>query len=407
MRIAFIGDLQYWKAEVEDLEYKMKQIASHSPDLAVVMGDFGGSQMRSVAGLEETKAHVDLIGCPWQAIMGNHDVEYNAEYMLDYDPEATFREVFGREPYSATVADGMLILCLSIERQPLDTLRTIHAVYVSDGRYEWVREQLKKHEGMPTLLVTHAHMAGAGIRCDRPLHTSATDTYLEQTFKPGRWQALIKEFPQIKAWCSAHLHMGHDYDSAITYRDGVMHISCGVMTCCTRDESANTRFIDIKDGKLTVLTLDHNNDSTLKSDAELDLSGNQPPKGRFYTTKKGEILVGAEDCPASVYKHPALDRYYVRTVKDLLWEYDGELWDFTGTVAYERKVKGLSTEGERLYMEYADGEIASIDLHSRKRWQYTDHINQDSRREEMLLGTPLLEIPFETRNSREGIYVIF
>lgn len=407
MRIAFIGDLQYWKAEVENLEFKMKQIAAHRPDLAIVMGDFGGSQMRSIPGLIETKEHVDLIGCPWQAIMGNHDVEYAHDYMRDYDPEASFRTVFGKEPYSATVIDGVLLLCLSVERQPLDTLRTIHAVYVSDRQYEWVKEQLKKHEGMPTILISHAHMAGAGIRCDRPLHTSATDTFLEQTFCPERWQALVKEFPQIKVWCSAHLHMGHDYDSAITYRDGVMHISCGVMTCCTRDESVNTRFIDIKGHKLIVSTLDHNNDKELIFNASLDLTGNEVPSGRFYTPKKGEILVGAEDKPVRVYKHPFLDKHFVATENDMLWEYDGELWEFMGAISYERKVKELSAEAERLYIEFADGETVSIDLTSRKRWQYTDHIIPDSRKEEKLLGTPLPLIPFKTRNSKEGIYVIF
>lgn len=407
MRIAFIGDLQYWKADIENLEYKMKQIASHHPDLAVVMGDFGGSKMRSVEGFEETKHHVDLIGCPWLAIMGNHDVEYNEEYMVNYDPVATFKDVFGKEPYSATVVDGVLLLCITIERQPIETLRTIHAVYVSDKQYEWVREELKKHEGMPTVLVTHAHMAGAGIRCDRPLHTSATDTYLEQTFCPERWQALTKEFPQIRAWCSAHLHMGHSYDSAITYRDGVMHISCGVMTCCTRDESANTRILDIKDGKLFVLTLDHNKDENLMLDACLDLNSNNPPKGRYYLPQKGEILVGAEDTPTSVYKHPYLDRYYVMTEKDLLWEYDGELWDFTGTVAYEEKVKSLSADTDRLYIEFDDGKIRSIDLHSRKRWQYKDHINREFLPETELKGERLKTIPFTTFTEKEGVYIKF
>ncbi len=407
MKIAFIGDLQYWKAEIENLEYKMKQVAAHKPDLAIVMGDFGGSKMRSVEGLEETKYHVDLIGCPWQAIMGNHDVEYNEEYMYNYDPVATFREVFGKEPYSATVTDGVLVLCITIERQPLDTLRTIHAVYVSDEQYEWAREQLKKHEGMPTILVTHAHMAGCGIRCDRPLHTSATDTYLEQTFKPERWQALTKEFPQIKAWCSAHLHMGHGYDSAITYRDGVMHISCGVMTCCTRDESCNTRIIDIQDGKMFVLTLDHNKDENLMLDACLDLNSNNPPKGRYYLPKKGEILVGSDDKPTAVYKHPYLDRYYIATENDLLWEYDGALWDFTGTIAYGEKTKSLSADSNRLYIEFGDGEIVSLDPHSRKRWQYTDHINRESRPEESLKGEMLETIPFTTFRKKEGLYVKF
>lgn len=407
MRIAFIGDLQYWKAEVENLGYKMKQIAAHSPDLAVVMGDFGGSKMRSVEGFEETKHHVELIGCPYEVIMGNHDVEYGEEYMRDFDPVDTVRRVFGKEPYSATVIDGVLVLCVTIERQPLDTLRTIHAVYVSDGQYEWVKEQLRNHEGMPTVLVTHAHMAGAGIRCDRPLHTSATDTFLEQTFRPERWQDLVKEFPQIRVWCSAHLHMGHDYDSAITYRDGVMHVSCGVMTCCTRDESCNTRFIDINDGKLSVLTLDHNNDKELIPDATLDLGANEPPEGRYYIPKKGEILVGAEDKPTAVYKHPYLDRYYVATEKDLLWEYDGDLWDFTGTIAYEEKIKSLSAENDRLYMEFDNGEILSIDTASRKRWQYRDHINRDAKTETERKGQPLEAVPFTTFTKKEGIYVKF
>ncbi len=407
MRIAFIGDLQYWKAEVENLGYKMKQISGHSPDLAVIMGDFGGSRMRSVEGFEETREHVELIGCRYVGIMGNHDVEYNEEYMKDFDPVATFRDVFGIEPYSATVIDGVLVLCVTIERQPIETLRTIHAVYVGDSQYEWVREQLKKHNGMPTVLVTHAHMAGSGLRCDRPLHNSATDTYLEQTFCPERWQALVKEFPQIKVWCSAHLHMGQSYDSAITWRDSVLHVSCGVMTCCTRDECANTRFIDINKGKLTVYTLDHNDDKELRVDATLTLEGDSDPTGRYYIPQKGEILVGAHDSPTAVYKHPYLDRYYVATEKDYLWEYDGELWDFTGTLAYERKVKSLSADADRLYIEFADGEIRSVAPHSRKRWQYRDHINQDFIPEDTLKGKTLEAVPYTTFTQKEGVYVKF
>lgn len=408
MRIAMIGDLQYWKAEVENLEYKMKQIAEKKPDLAIVMGDFGGSKMRSTEGLTETKEHVELIGCPWQAIMGNHDVEYSAEYMADYDPVKTFGQVFGKTPYSATLINGVLILCITIERQPLDTLRTIHAVYVSDEQYEWAREQLRIHKGIPTILVTHAHMAGCGIRCDRPLHTSATDTFLEQTFNPKRWQDLIKEFPQIKAWCSAHLHMGHDYDSAVTYRDGVTHISCGVMTCCTRDESCNTRILDITDdNKLIISTLDHNAPDELIWNATVDLNDTKAPEGRFYIPRKGEILIGVEDNPVAVYRHPHIDRYFIETEKELLWEYDGELWELMGTIAYERKISKLSAYADRLYIEFDDGIILSIDLNSRKRWQYTDHINREAIIESSLKGEELQAVPFSVFTKKEGVYVVF
>lgn len=146
MRIAFIGDLQYWKAEIENLEYKMKQIARHKPDFAVVMGDFGGSKMRSAEGLKETKDHVDLIGCPWQAIMGNHDVEYGPDNINAYDPMGTFRQVFGKEPWSATVINGVLVLCITVERQPFENMRTIHAVYVSDKQFAWAKQQLEAYK---------------------------------------------------------------------------------------------------------------------------------------------------------------------------------------------------------------------------------------------------------------------
>ena len=50
MRIALIGDLQYWMPWEEKLDFKMKQVAAAEPDFAVMMGDFGGSRMRDPDG---------------------------------------------------------------------------------------------------------------------------------------------------------------------------------------------------------------------------------------------------------------------------------------------------------------------------------------------------------------------
>ncbi len=404
MRIALIGDLQYWKADVENLEYKMKQVAAHKPDFAVVMGDFGGSQMRSIPGLEETKRHVDLIGCPWQAIMGNHDVEYSPDNINDYDPVGSFRYVFGTEPWSATVLDGVLILCITVERQPLESMRTIHAVYVSDKQFRWAEEQLLAHEGMPTILVTHPPMAGSGLRCDRPLHTAALDTYLDQTYSEERWHRLLKDFPQIRAWCSAHYHMGHDYDTAITERDGVVHISCGVMTCCTRDESCNTRILDItKDKRLVVSTLDHNNDSELIWDATVDLTGTQKPTGRVAPVKYGEILLG-EDEPCKVWYLGEPQRFYISTKKRLLWEYNCSLWEFSGAIALEKKVTDLRIDGDRLFIGY-DSSVGSVDIHSRMRFDWDNLRCQELKEEKEMSGSPLPTLGFTTRASKEGVYI--
>lgn len=407
MKLAIIGDLQYWKAEVENLGFKMEQIKKFDPAFSFVMGDVGGSQMRSEEGLLETKEYVSRVGCPFHLIYGNHDVEYWPDNRFEYDPEGTYRKVFGESPYTSYIFNGVLVVCISIERQPYESFITPYTVYVSDKQYEWVKNEIESNKDKPCIIIAHAPVAGSGLRCERPMHNAALDTYLDHTFKPQRWVALLRDNPQIKAWVSAHFHMGHDYDTAITQRNGVVHISCGVMTCCTRDESCNTRIIDVKNGRLTVYTLDHNNDKELSEDAVLDLTGAEAPKGRYYIPQKGEILVGEDDSPTAVYKHPYLDRYYVATAKAFLWEYDGELWDFTGTLAYERKVKSLSADSDRLYIEFADGEIRSVDPHSRKRWQYTDHINQEYIPESELKGDILKTVPFSTFSKKEGIYVKF
>ena len=407
MRIALIGDLQYWMPEEENLVFKMEQVAKLRPDFAVLMGDFGGSKMRNPAGYEETKAHMDLIGCPWQPIFGNHDVEYSTDYCNDFDPFDTCRRVFGKEPYCAIEVNGVLLLCITIERQPLDTMRTIHAVYVSDAQFNWAREQLLAHKDMPAILITHAPMAGSGLRCDRPLHCAALDTYLDQTFNVGRWPALLAEFPQIKAWCSAHYHLGHDYDTAITEKDGVVHISCGVMTCCSRDESKHTRILDITDDKkLIISTLDHNDDAELKRDAVVNLTGTEKSSGRIAPVVYGEMLLG-EDMPERVWHLEEYDRYYISTEKGNLWEFICSLNEFGGAITLEKRVNELHVGDGRLYLTLDNGSVGSVDLFSRMRWEWDNVLSQEIRAEEAPHGTALPEVPYTTRRTKEGVYVKF
>lgn len=407
MRIALIGDLQYWMPYEEKLDFKMKQVGAKNPDFAVMMGDFGGSKMRNPDGYRETKEHLDLIGCPYQVIFGNHDVEYASDYCNDFDPAATCRDIFGFEPYRAFVANGVLVICVTIERQPLENMRTIHAVYVSDGQFNWIEDQLKAHPDMPTLLITHAPMAGSGLRCDRPLHCAALDTYIDQTYDFGRWPELLRRYPQIRAWCSAHYHLGHDYDTAITKKDGVVHISCGVMTCCSRDESKHTRFLDITDDKkLIVSTLDHNNDAELTLDATIDLSGKNPPVGRIADVEYGEMLLG-DDHTEKVWILEEKRRYYISTANGLLWEYLCDFDEFGGAICLERKVDDLSSDGERLYIAYQDGEIASVELESRMRWDWNNLRTQESRHESALALPLLPTVGFTERRAKEGVYVKF
>lgn len=405
MRIAFIGDLQYWKAEIEELGRKMEQIKRFSPDLSIVMGDFGGSKMRSAEGLEETKEYVSRAGCPFHAIFGNHDVEYWPDNINAYDPEATYRGVFGCCPNRSFKINGVLVVCLSIERQPPETMITPYTVYISEQQYLWAKNDIESNRDMPCIIVAHAPVAGSGLRCDRPMHNAALDTYLDQTFEARRWVELLRDNPQIKVWVSAHFHLGHDYDTAITKRGGVVHISCGVVTCCTRDERCHTRIADItEDKRLLVYTLDHNNDDKLILDAEIDLTGKNEPLGRIAAPKEREVLLG-DDEPVCVWYDPKDDIYYISTQKGMLWEYDMGLLDISGALSYENPVKELARTDKRLCMEFAAGGFGSVELGSRKRWQYKDSLPQELKKEEALTGEKLQKPTFIVTKAKEGRYI--
>jgi len=408
MRFAIIGDLQYWKAEVEELSFKMEQIRKYKPDFSFVMGDVGGSQMRSEAGLLETKEYVSMAGCPFHLIYGNHDVEYWPDNRFEYDPESTYRRVFEESPYISYIFDGVLFVCLSIERQPYESFITPYTVYISDAQYEWAKDVIEKNRDIPCVMIAHAPVAGSGLRCERPMHNAALDTYLDQTFKAERWVKLLRDNPQIRVWVSAHFHMGHDYESAITEREGVVHISSGVMTCCTRDERAHTRIIDItEDKRLLVYTLDHNYDGELILDAEIDLYGKEKSKGRIKRPQRHEILIGDGDMPESLWYDERHKSYYVSTEKGMLWEFSEELCDFCGALSYEKKVSGLFLENDMLVLEYADKTAVSLDLTSRKRWQYKDSLPRELNICSSVFGKKLPYVSYDTYPSKEGIYIKF
>lgn len=405
MRIALIGDLQYATAEEERLADKFKAIRDLSPDYAVMMGDFGGSHSKSDEGYLETKYHMDLLGCDYSMIFGNHDVEYRAGEPVTFDPAAKLKEIFGKEPFTSTVIGGVLLICVSAERQPAEGMITINSVYLSDERFEWIKDELRRHPGMPTILFTHAPAAGCGIRRWLPLHCAAMDGYLDQAFNAARWQELPREFPQIRLWCSAHIHMGHDYDSAITEAFGTLHVSCGAMTVCARDDLRQTRIIDVGDDMRAVISTFEHSAGTLRTDAATYLTGDPRTSGRFERAVRGEILLG-NDLPEKVYVHPEAGRKYVATENGLLWEYSDGLGDFTGALSLEGRFCGLFATDDRLYLETTDNEIFSVGIDDRERFDSIGSFTPQNRRaEKTVSGRPLDVGTYSVRGSEEGLYI--
>lgn len=103
MRIALIGDLQYWSLEDDKLHYKMSRISDLDPEFAVIMGDLGGSNMRNIDGYKETADLAGCLNCPYHVILGNHDVEYAPGEFDRFDPSVRMRKSTERittEPWS-------------------------------------------------------------------------------------------------------------------------------------------------------------------------------------------------------------------------------------------------------------------------------------------------------------------
>lgn len=409
MRIAIIGDLQFGGGAYDSVAEQMKRVALLRPDFAVSMGDAAGPRIHTRGGLEDTKALMDLLGCPYAAVLGNHDVEFQPGHGGEYDPIAAYREIFGCEPWRAIEACGALLLFISVEPQNAERMRTANGVSVTDLQFQWIEDQLRARPGMPTLIFSHAPAAGNGMRCSPPLHSAATDTYLDQTFDALRWRTLQREFPQIRVWFSAHYHMGHDYDSAITEREGVFHVSCGVFAPCSRDQSRHTRFAELSDdGRLVISTFDHDlAQVVLTEDAAIDLTGREAPRGRIAHPRDNEMLIGPEEVLRVMYLE-SRDRYYIATSKGRLWEYLPELAEFSGTIVLDGGCSELRADRDRLYVTTGDGGIFSVELDSDDRLERIGSFTaQDRRTESEMHGEVLPDVPYETRDTKEGLYVRF
>ncbi len=403
MKIALIGDLQYGRGEEGTVNSRMKQIGALNPDFAVIMGDFGGPNIATAEGYRETVEFAKQLNCPYHVIFGNHDVEYYPGGYGEFDPVGTYKEFFGTSHYRSFMVNGVFFLCLSVERQPEEMMRTVHGVYISDEQYEWAEKELKAHSSMPTVIIAHAPVIGSGLRCFRPMHTSSQDTYLDQTYSAERWPALLKKNPQIKAWFSAHFHMGHNYDTAITQKYGIVHVSCGTMID-SRDGTLHTRVIDVTDDKkLIVSTFDHS-ESTFSEDVIIDLADDVTCHKNIATTKDGEIFLG-NDTPVKCWSYGKLGRYYIATERGLLWEYHYEFNEFAGALIQRGKAEEMYSDGDRLVIACED-KIFSVNADTRDRFDVMGSFSeQNAQSESSPHGNPLQLVEFTTRETKYGKYV--
>lgn len=348
---------------------------------------------------------LSALSCPTAVLMGNHDVEYRPDETVKRSPMEWYGRLFGREKaFCAFETEEALMLCLTVERQPEETLRTQHALYASDGQYEWAKAQLERNGGRPVIVFSHAPIAGSGLRCFPPIHSAATDAHMDHTFDAMRWRRLPEEYPQIRLWCSAHFHMGHDYDAAIVRRGSTVHVSAGVMTSAARDGSRHTRILDVSDGRAVIMTLDHR-ENALRQDAVVPLTGDAQPEGRMACGRTDEMLLG-EDHALKAFVFPETGRGYVITEGGMLWEYDRELQEISGAILNEKPARAVSMDGDRLYVEMENGGFFSVRLGDPGRFdRRSGYTPQEARPETGLKGARPEPAEYDVRSAREGEYV--
>ena len=402
MKIALIGDLQYQQGEQESIRKYMTQIAAWQPELAVSMGDMGTGEMRGAKeAMLECRSFFDILPCETVTLLGNHDVEYRPDAKSRaYLPEQWRKEVFGTDvPWRAVEAEGFLLLCLSIERQSEELFLSPNALYLSPEQTAWARAILAVHKDMPTIIISHSPVAGSGLRCCPPVHHRATDAFMGQNFDPCIWKTILDENPQIFMWCSAHFHMGHAYARAVTVRGTTTHVSCGVMCSCARDDTRQTRLLELKDGCVQLYTMDHLQNGLLSHDMTVC------PGGKLPETEHS-LLIGA-DKALKIWDCPALGRVYIATQGGRLWEYDHALEERTGTLCLDEYAREVCVFCSRIYVRTSKG-CFSVAIDSHQRFcRLGGFTPQEKRPETDLPAKPLPSLRFSAKQEAEGEYITF
>lgn len=410
MRIAVIGDLQYAKGEEPLILRRLAQLADHRPDLAIAMGDYGRSDtLHTAQGFFDCAALLRDSGMKVMPLLGNHDVEFERGQRAAHEPMRWYREAFDRESADAVyVSDGVRCLCLSMAMQPEAGFVTRHSLTLQPRQYDWAERVLAGDAGLSTLLFVHAPTAGNGLRQTPFVHSAATDAYVEQNHHPERMHALLRAHPCIVGCISAHFHMGHGYQSAISFSKGLCHISCGVLTSASRDGAHHSRLIDVSGDGMEVYTVDHDRGGLLTR----DLAYRGPLKdlaqaaasvtGRFTRHPKNRCLIG-DDRPTRCFRRA--ERIYIATRRGYLWEYDEMDQALSGAICRSGGARALYTAEERLYCAPEDGAPFSVAVKDPLRFDRLDGAVPQRKGAEPPRGEALPAVSFTAVEDDAGTWV--
>ncbi len=354
MRIAIIGDLQFGKGQ--RLGTLPEEIDALSPDLVVVVGDYGyGSAFGDYEVLSVAAEDLRKIRCKELIpLLGNHDVQWEAgeERYKAGTVRAAYTRAFGFPPENRVIDCGSFnLICLHTDIQTKEEFICHYENRVSDGHFAALKQALEAEPDKPAVLVTHAPPAGCGLLTVPMVHIRAANGFLDQDHDIGRWRTLLRDERSIMMWFNGHYHMGHDHEGSHVTFDGAEHFLVGT-TFGSRDGQRQSRILDVDGDVITVSTYDHNEKVLREPEftcrAKVRGEVKESDYAPVFPMLSGEILPGTlRQAPNGRYfamttesPDPEHPKYHDRLMakSPMLWEIDRQLGVSVGAVHYSDAV---------------------------------------------------------------------
>jgi 3',5'-cyclic-AMP phosphodiesterase len=204
-------------------------------DLVAVTGDIvsKGGDATEYAAAQRFFAN---LGKPKAMVGGNHDYIYPDSYPVNkatghHEKESSpelrrqklerFKQTWGLQEifYSKRAANYLLVFLTP------DDLVTNNYSQMTDRQLDWLRGELQKNKGAPTIIFFHAPLQGT-YASEKILKSKSPDSYNAEPAEKIR-QILLQN-PQVFIWVAGHLHIAptnRDFKSTINlYQNQVMVI---------------------------------------------------------------------------------------------------------------------------------------------------------------------------------------
>jgi len=338
MKIAIVGDLQYW--EGESIDEIVTDINSLEVDGVILLGDYGyWDGFGSYDVFSQVADAFSKLSCKvFMPLIGNHDVQYEAggwRYERGTVTE-NYTRAFGRKPENCVLEfDSFRIFCIHMDVQEKDEFYHAYECYVTDEHFDWVKEELEKEPDKPVIMVTHAPPADCGLLTLPEVHIRAANAYLDQNHNMQRWCNLSHDCRQIILWFSGHYHMGHHHKNSMSVRDGIGFFTTGSASSGCRDGQRHTRIVQVENGCISVFTYDHTGKKTFDEpdyvcEAKIRGEAKEICPYKVFAAGCGKVVEGG-------LKLGKNDKIYAMTDNNYLWEIDIEKGITTGTLHFSDK----------------------------------------------------------------------